>query len=33
VIGSVWVSFNFDHAGRLALLDIEPAEGGTGAIG
>jgi hypothetical protein len=25
VVGSVWLGFSFDHAGRLTLLDIEPA--------
>jgi hypothetical protein len=28
-LGGVWVSFSFDHAGRLMLLDIVPAEDGT----
>jgi hypothetical protein len=29
VLGGVWVSFSFDHAGRLTLLDIVPAGDGA----
>jgi hypothetical protein len=32
VVGSVRLSFSFDHAGQLTLLDIEPAEGETDEI-
>ncbi|HEV3051080.1 MAG TPA: hypothetical protein VGX50_12275 [Longimicrobium sp.] len=32
VVGSVWLGFSFDHAGGLTLLDIEPAEYGTGGV-
>jgi hypothetical protein len=32
VIDSVWLGFSFDHAGRLTLLDIEPAPDDAGEI-
>lgn len=33
MLGGVWLSFSFDHAGRLALLDIVPAGEGPGETG